>query len=445
MIGGFALVRPEQLSELLHITGTPSADATTPAPTAEPVLAGMDENAPQPTAAKLKALLDKSVTTAGIGPVNISVVDALTGTTLYDRGGQETTTPASTTKLLTAAAVLSVRGADHRITTSAVAGPKGGEVVLVGAGDPTLGVGPTTFYQGAARLDELAKQVKAALAGVAPTKVIIDPTIFPGSTLGPGWDEDIATGGYGARISGLMVDGARTSPKRNRDIHASYDRSAQPDLAAGQAFAKLLGLPISAVTKGKAAEGAAVLGSVTSPTVGSMVEVMLAESDNVVAEAMARQVAIAKGKPATFENGGIATAEVLAGLGADPAQIKLVDGSGLSRRDAISPAVQTYLLALAAGPKHPELRGLFAGLPVGAWSGTLNDRFKAKSVAGGGGLVRAKTGTLSAVNAISGIVVTKDGRLLAFAILADQVPVDNDIARDQLDVIANTIAACGCR
>lgn len=444
-VGGVAVIKPSGLADLLSTGGSPSAGASMIEPDPAPVLAGISDTAPAPAPARLKALLDKTIAGAGIGPVNVSVLDAETGDTLYERDAQAATTPASTTKLLTAAAVLSARGPSYKITTTVVAGAKGGEVVLVGAGDPTLAVGPAAFYTGAGRLDDLAAQVKTALAGVAPTKVIVDSTLFPGASLGPGWDGDIPTGGYGARISALMVDGARLSPKRKSDIHAGYERTTQPDTFAGTAFAKLLGLPASAVVKGKAADGAPVLGSVTSPTVGTMVEVMLSESDNVIAEAMARQVALAKGRPASFAEAGRATTEVLAALGVNPAQVSLVDGSGLSRSDKISPAAQTYLLALAAGTKHPELRSLFAGLPVGAWSGTLSDRFADRSTSGGAGVIRAKTGTLSGVNAISGIAVTKDGRLLAFAILADQVPVDSDTARVKLDLIANTIAACGCR
>lgn len=62
----------------------------------------------------------------------------------------------------------------------------------------------------------------------------------------------------------------------------------------------------------------------------------------------------------------------------------------------------------------------------------------------GAGLVRAKTGTLSSIACVSGLVVTKTGRLLAFAILADQVPAgpnDTEVSREGLDVITNALAA----
>jgi D-alanyl-D-alanine carboxypeptidase/D-alanyl-D-alanine-endopeptidase (penicillin-binding protein 4) len=444
-ITGIAIVKPQGLSDLLRTDGTPSTGPSISDAASTPVLTAVDAQAPAPTAAKLKSMLDKTLDNAGIGPVKASVIDVATGKELYDHGADIPATPASTNKLLTATAVLEARGPDYRITTNAVAGTNGGEVVLVGAGDPTLGVGPATFYAGAGRLDLLAAQVKQALGGVAPTKVIVDSTLFPGSSLAAGWDSDAATGGYGAPIKALMVDGARTRAKHNSDPHTAYARSANPDTAAGVAFAKLLGLPSSAVTRGTAPQDAHVLGSVSSPTVASMVEMMLSESDNVIAEAMSRQVALAKGGRADFAGGAKATIDVLTELGANPGQIKLSDGSGLSRNDTISPATQTYLLALAAGDKHPELRSLFAGLPVGGWSGTLHDRFIKKESAGGAGVIRAKTGTLSGVNAISGIVVTKDGRLLAFALLADQVPVGQDLARDTLDGIANSLALCGCR
>jgi D-alanyl-D-alanine carboxypeptidase/D-alanyl-D-alanine-endopeptidase (penicillin-binding protein 4) len=61
----------------------------------------------------------------------------------------------------------------------------------------------------------------------------------------------------------------------------------------------------------------------------------------------------------------------------------------------------------------------------------------------GAGVVRAKTGTLTSIAAVSGLVVTKGGRLLAFSILADAVPEgpnDTEISREGLDVITNALA-----
>jgi D-alanyl-D-alanine carboxypeptidase/D-alanyl-D-alanine-endopeptidase (penicillin-binding protein 4) len=125
----------------------------------------------------------------------------------------------------------------------------------------------------------------------------------------------------------------------------------------------------------------------------------------------------------------------------------LADGSGLSKNNRITPALLTAVLTLAARSDHPELHGLFSGLPVAGYSGTLKDRYRSAGPSRpGAGVVRAKTGTLTGVSAISGIVVTRDGRLLAFAVLADDVtPGGQFPAQDALDKITTTLAGCGCR
>ena len=87
---------------------------------------------------------------------------------------------------------------------------------------------------------------------------------------------------------------------------------------------------------------------------------------------------------------------------------------------------------------------MFGGLPVAGWSGTLRTRFASpRSSEVGQGVVRAKTGSLSGVNAISGQLVTRDGRLLVFAILADDTG-NSLAARAALDRIAARLVACGC-
>jgi len=130
------------------------------------------------------------------------------------------------------------------------------------------------------------------------------------------------------------------------------------------------------------------------------------------------------------------------GLPADEAN--LYDASGLSRHNGISPKLLTDLLALAAGGEHPELSAMFGGLPVAGWSGTLRTRFVTPAPNRiGQGLVRAKTGTLTGVNTISGQLVTRDGRLLVFAIMADATG-DSVAARQALDRIAARLVACGC-
>jgi D-alanyl-D-alanine carboxypeptidase/D-alanyl-D-alanine-endopeptidase (penicillin-binding protein 4) len=207
----------------------------------------------------------------------------------------------------------------------------------------------------------------------------------------------------------------------------------------------MLGLQPGAVVTGTAPAGAQELGKVESAPMVRLVEFMLMESDNVLADILARQVALAKGQPASFEGGATAMRAVLEELNLPVTGYGLVDGSGFSRNDRLSPALLTTLLAAAARSDRADLHGIFGGLPVAGYSGTLTGRFtRPQEGSGAAGMVRAKTGTLTGVNSLAGIVVDADGRTLAFAFMADQT-TDAPKAVVALDRVAAALAACGCR
>src|SRR5207244_2261179 len=128
------------------------------------------------------------------GHVGVQVTDAATGQSLYGQNAGDPEIPASTMKLVTAITALAVRGPAYQLRTRAVAGPNPGEVVLVGGGDPTLSVNGAGSYPDAARLDDLAVQVKKALGGVAPTRVLVDSSLFTGPTTGPNWEQNVIDG-----------------------------------------------------------------------------------------------------------------------------------------------------------------------------------------------------------------------------------------------------------
>lgn len=400
------------------------------------------DNAQVPKPERLAAVLEPLLASSALGShVTAHIMDISTGQALAGQDQDSPTVPASTIKLVTAAAALTSLGTTHRFTTKAVAGDNPGEVVLVGGGDPTLAAGAVGSYPDAARLSDLAAQAKRALGGTAATKVVYDTSIFEGPLFGP-WDTDIPTGGNVAAITGLISDGGRVDPTKNK---GEAERHSDPGRAAARAFAAALGLPASAVVKGTAAAGAKELGSVQSPPLARQVEMMLTESDNVIAETLARHVAIKRGKPATFEGAAAAEKEVIGELGLPLTELEQADGSGLARGNKVSPSLLAQIVALGARADHPELRPILTGLPVSAYNGTLSTRFR-KSNASAPGTVRAKTGTLRAVSGIAGVVTTADGRLLAFAVLADNVPVGGTIAsQDALDRVVTAVAACGCR
>jgi serine-type D-Ala-D-Ala carboxypeptidase/endopeptidase (penicillin-binding protein 4) len=204
-----------------------------------------------------------------------------------------------------------------------------------------------------------------------------------------------------------------------------------------------------AVTAGTASPQAAVLGSVASAPIADLVEHTVRTSDNVLAEVLAREVAIArKGEP-SFTGGADQSLAALSEAGFDTAGTRMVDGSGLSTDDRVPAALLGRMLATAAAPAPVDresglLRPIVTGLPVAGGDGTLDDRFDPTSPASAGrGVVRAKTGTLIGVSSLAGVTTDADGRLLVFALMS------NDVApaavRPRLDAIAAELSRCGCR
>jgi D-alanyl-D-alanine carboxypeptidase/D-alanyl-D-alanine-endopeptidase (penicillin-binding protein 4) len=439
---------------------TPAPAPTTPEPTPTPVLVAAEADGAVPDAAAVKAALDPLVNAKALGPtVHIQVLDVASDTILYERNPEKPTTPASTTKVLTAATVLAARGAAYRLETRVVAGASPGEVVIIGGGDATLAVreDDKDLFPGAARLDDLAAQVKKALGDVEPTRVLVDTSLFEGAETAPGWSSwDVSPGGQVARIQSLMTNAGRIEPVHNE--FGGDPRYADPALSAGKLFAKMIGAPQTkkGTAPGRAADASpsadpagpwtpgAELGKVQSPPLVQVVDWMLQQSDNVLAEVLGRQVALAAGKEASFAGAAEAMAGKLSELGLPSDQAKLYDASGLSNRNGITPTLLVETLALAAGGSEPALGNIFNGLPVAGWSGTLETRFATPSEnATAQGVVRAKTGTLSGVNTLAGVLVTRDRRVLAFAIMA-KGGVDATAARAALDEVAARLVACGC-
>ena len=164
-----------------------------------------------------------------------------------------------------------------------------------------------------------------------------------------------------------------------------------------------------------------VIASVRSVTLAEMVQWMLEESNNMIAETLARHVAIATGKPATFSGAAAAVGAVDAKLGVRG--IHLVDGSGLSPLDKITPHALVKLVELAAGQGGgPGLRSVITGLPVAGFSGTLGPgSFFGPFGRAGLGVVRAKTGNISGVATLTGIAYAADGDVLAFAFMGNDI------------------------
>jgi D-alanyl-D-alanine carboxypeptidase len=368
------------------------------------------------------------------GNVNAVVIDATTRRTLFDQRAKIAAVPASTTKVVTSTAALAALGPDHRLTTKVMKGAGGG-IVLVGGGDPTLTARPSRGYPAYASLPDLAKRTAAALksAGTSRVRVDYDASLYQGSRTAAGWKPNYVPDGEIAPVTALTVDEGRVVP-------GERSRVADPPGAATQAFVRLLrqnGINATAGGRTQAAPTAEQIAAVQSPPVSVLVERLMTDSDNDLAEAMIRQVAIKRKRPPSFAGGVQAVQEVLTQLGVGEG-VRLSDGSGLSTSNRITPMALARIISLAASGKRPELRAMITGLPVAGFSGTLAGRYATVAVQGAG-VVRAKTGTLANVSTLAGITSDADGRVLAFAFMAGNA---NSEALDQL---ASIVAACGCR
>jgi serine-type D-Ala-D-Ala carboxypeptidase/endopeptidase (penicillin-binding protein 4) len=410
-----------------------------------------------PTADGLAAMLGSTLPAGETGPLGVEVADARTGKVLYTENGTALATPASTTKVATAVAALAVLGPDARFTTS-VRKVSGG-IVLVGGGDPTLAVNsyPSSDYPRPATLAALAAATARALKAEGDTTVQLgyDTSRYTGADMAPGWSDALITTGNVTPIVSLEADQGRLTPAgalEDSDDPVNFTpRTSDPAGMTVAAFADLLGKDGITVSgspaEATAPPGARLLASVSSPPLSQVAGQMLRESNNVIAENMARQLAIAMGLPATFGGAADAVMTELRRLGVTT-PISLVDGSGLSPEDGIAPETLVRVLAVASsGP--PRLRGAITGLPVAGFSGTLS---AGGSVFGGidgaaRGVVRAKTGNLDTVATLAGLVYDRSGALLIFAIMAPQVPDAGllQTAADAIDSAAAGLAACGCR
>lgn len=383
------------------------------------------------------------------GHLTGEVVDGLTGQTLLGRDPSAVLPPASTVKLLTATAALSVLGPNATLTTGVVR--EGQTLYLIGGGDVTLLAGPLAGparYPVAATLTDLAAQTAAALGSAhgAPVRLCLDTSLWPASPVAPpGWSNGYFTGGDIARLSPLEVDeGAAIAHHRAR---APIPRVADPARQAGSDFVKALervGVRVSGPLCHAAAppsgSGVAV---VDSPPVSALVQRMLTLSDNDLAEALGRIVAHSTDRAADFAGAGAAVTGAVRALGVDVTGVVLHDASGLSRLDRVSARALVQLVQLALDPRHPKLRAVAEGLPVAGLTGTLDERYGRGAAAAAAGVARAKTGTLAGVNTIAGYVVDADGRLLVFAFLTDRAS-GPDATEAALDALVGRLAGCGC-
>ena len=409
-----------------------AAPQSAPAGPAEMVLALPDTSAagaPDAVANVLDPLLDDASLGGSVGAI---VLDVATGAVVYQREAAMPRSLASNQKVFTALAILDALGPEGRIETTVTWDPSTATLTLVGAGDPTL----ASVAASGSSLADLADQVMGQVSGEVSLRY--DTSLFDGPGIAPGWDSDYPALGIAAPVSPLVVDRSR--------IGGDEARQPDPALAAAEAFAALLadrGVSVGDIAAG--ASSGQVIATTTSEPIAVMVETMLTESDNDMAEILDHLAGAEDSGVGSFESGAAATLATLQSLGIPTSGSQFVDGSGLSYDDVASPLTLASAVSLTSGAAAPAWTWpVVLGLPIAGLTGTLADRFADADTQAAAGFVRAKTGTLLGVSTLAGTVVDADGRLLAFAFMSDAT-TDVESSRAALDRAAAALAACGCR
>lgn len=395
----------------------------------------------------LRAKLDVLGRDRRLGQLVGSVRDVSSGDVVWEKDASVGVRPASTTKVLTAAAALLTFGLDDRVSTDVFVVDGGRTVVLVGGGDVGLS---------GEQLDDLAGQVRAA--GVQPERVVVDASVWSQQSWLEKWGQENIAEGFIAPIEPAMLYGARVGASTG-----DVPRSDSPSMDVAREFASRLGVgeidvdwdgavlsaaqgdTVAAKTgqtskdsrgeKGDAqqVDVARKVASVQSARLVDRVREMMLHSDNVLAESLGRQVAAARGVEAPdAAAGGAAVLATLSEAGFDVQGVHLDDCSGMSDDDRIPASVLSSVLAGAGSDARVRL--LPDLLPVAHGSGTLASRFDGLD---GAGWVRAKTGTLTTTSGLAGVVTADSGRVYSFGFVSNESEVLP--ARAALDELASVL------
>jgi len=395
-----------------------------------------------------------------------------TNTTLYEHNADNLMTPASNFKLLVSATALEKLGPDFTYKTEVYAHGKvekgviEGDLILKGGGDPVLET---------ADLTDLAKQVKVAGISQVKGSVLADDSMFDDQRLGWGWSWDSLPYYYSAEISALNLNRNTVNvyvyPAKQAGAQAEVkvvpetdyvtienttttgpegsakaiwiDRAlgqntirvggsialgtqvtkreapvtvSEPQLYAGCIFAAELakqGVDVTgSVKSGRTPAEAKLLCSHTSPPLSQILTLLNKPSDNLLAEVLLKTIGSVVNGKGSSSSGASVEKGVLKGFGLDMSALSIIDGSGLSKLDCISPRNIVALLSYMQSSKNAKV--FVDSLPIAGVDGTLAYRMKGTSAEKN---VKAKTGYLAKVCSLSGYVTTKSGEQLVFSIM----------------------------
>jgi D-alanyl-D-alanine carboxypeptidase/D-alanyl-D-alanine-endopeptidase (penicillin-binding protein 4) len=339
---------------------------------------------------------------AGAGPVAVAtwsavIVNPRTHEVRVSLRPEAPVAPASVLKLLTSVVALKTLGPGYRFHTRLLAtGPVAdgllrGDLVLAGGGDPTL-----------TRSDLAALARAAASAGVQAVtgNLLLDGTLIATPSWEPGWVADDLTTEYGHGSAALDLADALGATEVD---------------PAGGAFVEVLreaGIEVAgAVRSAPTPAGAGAIADHPSRPLGELLIRMNKESLNPYAEALFRTLGAKEHVPARSEDGSAALTRALGAMGVATDDIRVVDGSGLSRYDLVTTRAIAQVLSRSATDD-----AFVQSLPVAGEDGTLARRFTTGPLKG---RLRAKTGTMSSVSALAGYLDGRNGDRWVVVVIAN--------------------------
>jgi D-alanyl-D-alanine carboxypeptidase/D-alanyl-D-alanine-endopeptidase (penicillin-binding protein 4) len=454
-----ALAMPAQATQTPppQATQTPSEAVALPPPPRIPP-APVPSTPPSPGLVTRLEQLQDFPQTRPHGTIGLAVLDG-TAQRLTSHNPNKPMLPASTMKLVTAAAALRLLGPQHRFVTRVYAtgpidasGVIDGDLVLVGGGDPVLAtprfIRDVNDIRPATRLADLAAAVARAGVTRVTGRVIGDPSILADEPLADGWADDYLTSLDATRSSGLTVDVGLRLFERSGVLHA--EAAKDPAIRAADQLRELLEARDVRVEQAAASrrglDSADIeIARISSPPLDELLTHALRTSDNHLADGIFRMLGAATGDP-TWAGSERAARGALSDAGNDRlwARSRLADGSGLSRYNRLTAETTVRLLhTMASSPLRADWLRLQA---TAGETGTMQQRLAGTQAKG---RVYAKTGTLRDVRSLAGTVPGPDGRDHHFAVFANDLKQYSDIAaaRRLADVMALALVVeqDGCR
>jgi D-alanyl-D-alanine carboxypeptidase/D-alanyl-D-alanine-endopeptidase (penicillin-binding protein 4) len=376
--------------------------------------------APTASAADLpttQRVLAREMALAGSGS-GAYVIDLDTGTQLFADDPDVQRIPASVNKLFTTATALQRFGPEYTLTTEVLAatapddfGVVAGNLYLRGGGDPMFSSANARALAGRLASDGLTE---------VTGRVIGDESVWDGLRGGPA--SSYRTSSWVGPLSALSVD---------RGVANRRWQTDPPRTAAG-IFERALeraGIFVRRSARaGVTPPEATALANWTSPTVDRIAAATNTPSDNFLAESLIKALGAAFGLRGSTAAGATVVRATVEKLGARP---RIMDGSGLSRRDRTTPR---DVVNVIAGMDRSDVAEAFASsLAVVGRTGTLRKRMRSTSASN---RCHAKTGTLNYVSALAGYCDTTRGRRVAFAFLMNGVSVTWAHARQDRMTVA---------